>query len=800
MRYKQIIRESKKKSLPGAPSGVQIMTPQQFVANQSEESDVTEAKPSGESTLWRVEQSGATGRYHIVKGYQKRKVWKNSFGSGDFISKDAAQKKADELNATVTEGIFDRFKKKPEEPKNSSWEKGWELCNKDPSADPVFLYRKHGAGLDRSQFIQGFIANAKSRGMRIHGDIGDGSRVDPDLIRYKEIMRDKGVVEGDVVQFPKKHPYELLTNCPKCSGPLQGGQDEKGRLKLCMPCMTIYRAPNQQGVTEGSSPIGNKRPNLATMAEGSSENYKFHMYARLGNGNIKEFNVIANSDRNAKILAKKKLIEKGYTKISSIDIQGMSPVRGPVNYKINRGDALEEQGVAEGFFDIVQGLKNTLDNRQKLIAAAKLKRLSADFEQRKKQRKQRELAAASTHKWDPDAYDTTAKRGAINSVAEATKLAAPSRPIGDKELTDYLDRIRGVPDIDKKTGLPKVDKKGKEKYISGKTKQDKFRMPYIHRNSVMRYYSPDGKVYNTDLMKDEMKQRPPKLLKQNEKMKHSNGELEQFFNIGFAALVGAAIDESTNEVIIVNTCPGAGACMVDCFEMKGGFIQYEAGWLSRSKILTYLLNDPDGFSNQLNAEIAKEARAGAKGGYSVSVRWHNSGDFFSPEYIQLAFNIAKANPTVKFYAYTKIADAALADKPKNFIINWSEGAKIGQEKKIKAQDPNLERTKNSRIVPENLFWDLLKKDDKGNLDKEGADDKGAGGRWVMRDQAATMELKKRLAQKYGLSVSSILDYDEYMTKRNSIPTGMKYNVIVAPGEGDVSANDHGVLSTLLLRH
>jgi hypothetical protein len=39
-----------------------------------------------------------------------------------------------------------------------------------------------------------------------------------------------------------------------------------------------------------------------------------------------------------------------------------------------------------------------------------------------------------------------------------------------------------------------------------------------------------------------------------------------------------------------------------------------------------------------------------------------------------------------------------------------------------------------------------------------------------------------------------------MAKRNSIPAGMKYNVIVAPGEGDVSANDPGVLSTLLLRH
>jgi hypothetical protein len=29
---------------------------------------------------------------------------------------------------------------------------------------------------------------------------------------------------------------------------------------------------------------------------------------------------------------------------------------------------------------------------------------------------------------------------------------------------------------------------------------------------------------------------------------------------------------------------------------------------------------------------------------------------------------------------------------------------------------------------------------------------------------------------------------------------MQWNVIVAPGEGDLSANDRNVLSTLLLRH
>jgi len=51
----------------------------------------------------------------------------------------------------------------------------------------------------------------------------------------------------------------------------------------------------------------------------------------------------------------------------------------------------------------------------------------------------------------------------------------------------------------------------------------------------------------------------------------------------------------------------------------------------------------------------------------------------------------------------------------NFIINWSEGAHTSQEKQIKRNDPNLDITKNSRIVPSSLFYDLLVKDAKKNL-------------------------------------------------------------------------------------
>jgi hypothetical protein len=464
------------------------------------------------------------------------------------------------------------------------------------------------------------------------------------------------------------------------------------------------------------------------------------------------------------------------------------PIVGPV----------KEQGVAEGLEqeptihdyhrarDALSRIpKGTDEHTQAVIDIQKL--LKAVIAAEKKQ--QQGVAEGQEH------LDRIRK---LSGLDEATKLPASSREFGGDEFQDYMKRIVGTPDLDKE-GNVKTDKKGNEKYVSGKTKTDRYKMPYIHRSSVVEYIGPDGQTYSEDKIKQALAQRPKALLKQNEKMKHSNGEFEQFFNVGFAALTGIALDEDTNKLIIVNTCPGAGSCKVDCFAMKGGKVQFKAAWLSDGRILTYLLNDPDGFFNQLSAEIAKEEAAGMKGdkkfpnGWQTTIRWHDAGDFFSPEYLDLALKMAAKHPNTKFYAYTKMAGAALAKKPANFIINWSEGAHTSQEKQVKASDANLDTTKNSRIVPDELFQDLLVKDEKKNLVK------GAEGQWQVQPDKLP-ELKQRLAKEYGLSANSILDYNEYMAKRKSIPAGMKYNVIVAPGEGDISANDPNIISTLLLKH
>ena len=517
-------------------------------------------------------------------------------------------------------------------------------------------------------------------------------------------------------------------------------------------------------------------------------------------GDMPEEEGVAEGSDDKKRSVSKKIILKNLIKIAKE--QGNQQRVQKLELELKK---LDQQGVAEGSHrvdSIVTDALKIMQGAELSDAVQALKTVLGDREYNSRRGFYnfyiKQLVDMYGQQGVAESDDHLAEIRKLSGLGEATKLPAQTRDLGGDEFQDYMKRIVGTPDVDK-AGNVKTDKKGNEKYVSGKTKTDRYKMPYIHRSSVIEYLGPDGETYDEDKIKQSLGQRPKNLLKQNEKMKHSNGELEQFFNVGFAALTGIALDEDTNKLIIVNTCPGAGSCKVDCFAMKGGKVQFKAAWQSDGRILTYLLNDPDGFFNQLSAEISKEEAAGQKGdkkfpkGWQTTIRWHDAGDFFSPEYLDLALKMAAKHPDTKFYAYTKMAAAALAKKPPNFIINWSEGANTSQEKQVKATDANLDTTKNSRIVPDEIFQDLLVKDEKKNLVK------GEQGQWQVQPDKLP-ELKQRLAKEYGLSSNSILNYDEYMAKRKSIPAGMKYNVIVAPGEGDISANDPNIISTLLLKH
>ena len=354
----------------------------------------------------------------------------------------------------------------------------------------------------------------------------------------------------------------------------------------------------------------------------------------------------------------------------------------------------------------------------------------------------------------------------VNSsgLEEADMLGAMTRPLTPDEMQDYLGKTAA----------------GK------KTKMDKYTMPYVHRGNI-EIKDENNRKFDLDKLKLAIMTRPAKLLKQNEKITHSGGETAQYYNIGLPALKGLAVNEKTGDFVVVDTCPGAGACKVYCYAKKGGYVQWKASSMSQTRVLNFLLNDPQGFKAKLEAEIQTEVDKFAKKGAKVVIRWHDAGDFFSPDYVDLAYSVARKFPQVDFYAYTKMANVATGNKPENFKMNFSMGATPSQEKQIQPKT-----TKHSTVVPKPMFTDLILKDDSGKLIKD------KDGKIQFKSPEAIDTLKDKLAAKYGVPKDSIITYDEMKV----IPAGKepKWNVIVKPGDGDESANRADVVGTWLLIH
>lgn len=102
---------------------------------------------------------------------------------------------------------------------------------------------------------------------------------------------------------------------------------------------------------------------------------------------------------------------------------------------------------------------------------------------------------------------------------------------------------------------------------------------------------------------------------------------------------------SFNLIPIVH-CPMAGACKAYCYATVGQQA-FRSGVLRRARAFLATMQ-PD-FVPRMVGEVQKAHKKGAR-----AVRVHDSGDFYSFDYMQSWFAIAKANPSMIFYAYTKM--------------------------------------------------------------------------------------------------------------------------------------------------
>lgn len=294
------------------------------------------------------------------------------------------------------------------------------------------------------------------------------------------------------------------------------------------------------------------------------------------------------------------------------------------------------------------------------------------------------------------------------------------------------------------------------------------------------------------------------LLKQNEKMKKSStGELEAFYNIGIPAIMGMVFDEKDNKFKIINTCPSAGSCMHVCYATKGGYVQYQAVSEKQNLTLNLLYNRPDEYADKAVREIvevvskygnpSKEFPEGIK----TVIRWHDSGDFFSEQYLRLTLDIIervkaelpeKLRDLVQFYAYTKRAKMVQPHQNKGLLLRKSIGAKPEEEREI-----NPDQDLFSQIVPKSVKDDMI---DQGVIEK--TEDK-----WIINSGKAD-DLKKAIKDSKEVKFKNsypMLTMAEYEDIEDSLKgTDKKVNVIILPGDNDRPAKDPNVAGVYLMFH
>ena len=132
-----------------------------------------------------------------------------------------------------------------------------------------------------------------------------------------------------------------------------------------------------------------------------------------------------------------------------------------------------------------------------------------------------------------------------------------------------------------------------------------------------------------------------------------------------------------------NTCPSAGICAQACYARNGTYL-FPNVRARHQENLRLVLDDLTGWKQAMLDELSREKF------FNAWVRIHDSGDFFSREYLSAWLDVMRARRRTNFYAYTKEVTAfrelVEPDPPRNFWWVYSYGGR--QDSKL---DPTKDR-------------------------------------------------------------------------------------------------------------
>jgi len=117
----------------------------------------------------------------------------------------------------------------------------------------------------------------------------------------------------------------------------------------------------------------------------------------------------------------------------------------------------------------------------------------------------------------------------------------------------------------------------------------------------------------------------------------------------------------------ISSCPWAKDCIKYCYADKGRYLFSNVQ--NKYKYNYELTKNTIEFTAQIQIELKKKR--------VEYVRIHSSGDFYSMKYLKTWIEIAKNNPNIIFYGYTKSVPLfQSANIPQNMIFCFSTGGKM----------------------------------------------------------------------------------------------------------------------------
>lgn len=131
-----------------------------------------------------------------------------------------------------------------------------------------------------------------------------------------------------------------------------------------------------------------------------------------------------------------------------------------------------------------------------------------------------------------------------------------------------------------------------------------------------------------------------------------------------------------------NVCPQAGACAALCYARVGTY-RFKNVRAAHIRNLLLCRDNPQEFEERMTEELKHKRYTGKW------IRLHDSGEFFSDEYLRTWLRIMRNAPEVRFYCYTKeisrFRRIVVDNAPENFLWCYSLGGKEDHLIDLKAE-------------------------------------------------------------------------------------------------------------------